>query len=190
MLPLYQGVMIDFYDHRAADVVRSATAVKRQNQPSYISDMEKADANRVALPIYWVESEKVNDQLTNRWSHHWLSGFSRVTSPTNMRTMVPTLIPYAGVGDNIFMMLANRSPVLLNSFYSTVPFDYVCVQKVGGLNMNFFYVEQLPSLVPDAFLEECSWAVGTVQSWIQPRIVELTYTAWRRPLLLVRSLEM
>jgi hypothetical protein len=178
MLPLYQGVMIDFYDHRAADVVRSVTAVKRQNQPSYISDTEKADAHRVALPIYWVESEKVIAQLSDRWSRHWLSGFSRVTSPTNMRTMVPTLIPFAGVGDNIFMMLADRSPVLLNALMSSVPFDYVTRQKVGGLNMNFFYVEQLPALMPDTFSENCSWAVGTVQSWVQSRIVELTYTAW------------
>ena len=48
--------------------------------------------------------------------------------------------------------------------------------SVGGVNMNFFIVKQLPVLPPAAYLEEsvCD------QIWVQlvvPRILELTYTA-------------
>jgi hypothetical protein len=46
MLPLYQGMMASFYNHRAADVVHSATAAKRQNQPRYLSEKELADPQR------------------------------------------------------------------------------------------------------------------------------------------------
>jgi hypothetical protein len=179
MLPLYQGVMIDFYDHRAADVIHSPTALKRQNQPSYLSAAEKADARRLALPIYWVSSDVVAAELDGRWTHDWLSGFSRVTSPTNARSMVPTLIPYAGVGDNIFMLFADRMPVVLNAVLASIAFDYVTRQKIGGLNMNFFYVEQLP--VPDVnrFEDDCPWeSSSTVRSWIETRALELSFTAW------------
>ena len=44
--PLYEGKMISFFDHRAADVVKSATAQHRQNQPRYLTDDEKDDPNR------------------------------------------------------------------------------------------------------------------------------------------------
>ena len=40
-LPLYEGKMISTFDHRAADVVRSATAVQRQNQPKYLTSLDK-----------------------------------------------------------------------------------------------------------------------------------------------------
>ncbi len=35
MLPLYEAKMVDFYNHRAADVILSETAVIRKNQPRY-----------------------------------------------------------------------------------------------------------------------------------------------------------
>ena len=38
MLPLYEAKMADFFNHRAADVVKSETAVNRQNQPRYLTD--------------------------------------------------------------------------------------------------------------------------------------------------------
>ena len=37
MLPLYEAKMVDFFNHRAADVIKSATAVNRQNQPRYLT---------------------------------------------------------------------------------------------------------------------------------------------------------
>ena len=37
MLPLYEAKMVDFFNHRAADVVKSETAVNRQNQPRYLT---------------------------------------------------------------------------------------------------------------------------------------------------------
>ena len=40
MLPLYEAKMVDFYNHRAADVVLSETAVNRKNQPRYLSDRD------------------------------------------------------------------------------------------------------------------------------------------------------
>ena len=40
MLPLYEAKMVDFYNHRAADVIKSATAVSRQNQPRYLTVAE------------------------------------------------------------------------------------------------------------------------------------------------------
>ena len=43
MLPLYEAKMVDFFNHRAADVVKSVTAVNRQNQPRYLTTAELQD---------------------------------------------------------------------------------------------------------------------------------------------------
>jgi hypothetical protein len=83
MLPLYQGMMLGAYDHRAADVVKSPTAQKRQNQPQYLTDEEKADPQREALPASWIRADLVDEDMPA-----WLIGFSSLTSATNTWTMV------------------------------------------------------------------------------------------------------
>jgi hypothetical protein len=53
----------------------------------------------------------------------------------------------------------------------SLPFDWIVRQKLAGVNMNFFYVEQLPVLPPNAYSPEDL-------RFIVPRALELTYTAW------------
>ena len=180
MLPLYQGLMTTFYDHRAADVVRSPTAVQRPNQPRYLTDEEKADPYRFAIPISWVAEDEVSTRLEGRWSSGWLIGFSDITSPTNERTLVPTAIPLAAVGNKLPIMFPTVGPgALLAAVASSIAFDYVVRQKIGGTTLNFFYVEQLPVLTPGELGVQLPWANQSVLSdWVKSRVLELTFSAW------------
>jgi hypothetical protein len=178
MLPLYQGLMIDFFDHRAADIIKSSSAILRQNQPRYLDDHQKAEASSLAIPMYWV-SEKDVEANVRTGTDAWFVGFSRISSPTNQRSMIPTIIPWSGVADNIFLIFAQSSPMLLFATLSSLVFDYVTRQKVGGLNMNFFYVEQLAAPLPSAFVKRCFWhRIETTQDWIEDRVDELIFTAY------------
>lgn len=57
MMPLYEAKMVDFFNHRAADVVKSPTAVNRQNQPRYLPAEELQDPARLALPLKWIQQD-------------------------------------------------------------------------------------------------------------------------------------
>lgn len=62
----------------------------------------------------------------------------------------------------------------LNSF----ALDYVARQSVGGSNLNFFILKQLPIPAPKAFLKPCPWdRVVSIAEWVLSRVLELTYTA-------------
>ncbi len=89
MLPLYQGMMLSLDDYRAASIVRSTTAKKRQNQPLYLPDAEKDDPDCVALPMYWIDAMEVDDRLKRYTPSTWLMGIADITSSTNMRSSVP-----------------------------------------------------------------------------------------------------
>jgi hypothetical protein len=102
MTPLYQGMMASFYDHRAADVIRSETAQKRQNQPRYLTSSDHKDADRLAIPMYWVDRRELPDERLE-----WLVGFSDVTSPTNERTLVPYGLPSVAVGHKVPLISVN-----------------------------------------------------------------------------------
>jgi N-6 DNA Methylase len=172
MLPLSQGMMASFYNHRAADVVHSATAAKRQNQPRYLSEDELGDPDRLAMPAYWVGAENLPDGVGS-----WFVAYSWVTSPTNERSMVAYPIPKAAVGNSTPLILVEDGAALL-AMLSSFALDFVLRQKLGGVNLTYTYVQQLPILPPNYFDEKTPWFVrSSLRSWIVQRVAELVYTA-------------
>jgi hypothetical protein len=167
-LPLYEAKMVGFFDHRAADVVKSLTAVHRQNQPRYLTVQEKEDASRLVMPMSWVPEPEVHLSLAT--GRDWLVGFGNVTSPTNERTMTSSVLPLSGVGHSEPLIFTTREQTLLPSVLCSFIFDYVSRQKVGGVNYTYGYLNQQPVPSPDAVVELAENNRSVV--------LELTYTAW------------
>ncbi|NYJ02431.1 hypothetical protein HNR19_003129 [Nocardioides thalensis] len=171
MLPLYEAKMLDAYDHRDADVFKSATAGKRQNQPRYLTDEEKRDRSREAMPIAWVRESVLPEDLPD-----WLTGFSDVTSATNERTVLAAAFPRAGVGHTYPLWFGQRRELLLAVLNSHV-LDYLARQKVAGLHLTYGYVRQFPVPTPDTFEAWCPWSLGTLADWLTERVVRLSVTS-------------
>ncbi|MCP3785338.1 N-6 DNA methylase [Micromonospora sp. A3M-1-15] len=168
MLPLYQGMMANFYDHRAADVVSSASAGKRQNQPAYLDEASHASADRLALPRYWVAEQKVPGA-----GEGWILAFSDITSPTNERTVVAYPLPPVAVGNKapiIQTARGEKEKALLLAVISSFMLDWVARTKIGGTTLNYFYLKQFPVISPSQLID---WS-----PFIIPRVLELTYTAY------------
>jgi hypothetical protein len=82
--------------------------------------------------------------------------------------------PLVLMGDDINPRLAACLLGNLNSFV----LDFVARQKVGGIHLNFFIVEQLPVLPPDRYAARCAWDKRqTLEKWISDRVLKLTCTA-------------
>ncbi|MEJ5251110.1 MAG: N-6 DNA methylase [Armatimonadota bacterium] len=171
-LPLYEAKMIWHYDHRYGTYEgvdsRSSTELPTPDATQH------ADPAFVVQPWYWVPAEDVEARLGD-WKRGWLLGFRDVTNATNERTAIFAVLPRVGVGNNLPLVLIHRAqgiPVtgLLANVCSIV-FDYVTRQKIAGVNMNFFFVAQLPVLPPSAYTQDDL-------RFIVPRVLELVYTAW------------
>ena len=110
----------------------------------------------------------------------WLQAFRGITDSTNERTSIAVNLPRCGVGNSapivdyenartvaLAMVLANMN---------SLPLDWAARFSLGGVNMNFFIVKQLPILSPEAYLEKSPCG----DLWIKlivPRVLELTYTS-------------
>ncbi|MCC6457078.1 MAG: N-6 DNA methylase [Caldilineaceae bacterium] len=171
-LPLYEAKMFHHYDHR--------WATYENNSFGDLMFGDRENAKKQATPRYWVpiESLPVTGQLL---------GFRRVARTTDERTLIATLLPEVGASDSIFLMLSSRQNTqkaalcgVLNSFV----FDYVARQKIGGMNANFFIIEQLPVLQPSKICNAINWLfrseeqASVDETWFSVRVLELTYTAW------------
>jgi len=182
-LPLYEAKMVDYFDHRAADIRFSEAARQRKAQPKPISPLEKQSPDRVALPLFWVHHSEWSRALPPDASGDWLVGFASVTSPTNERTFCPAIIPLSGAGNSFPLLSLKASPVgrsLLLANTSAYSFDFAARQKVGGVNLNFFLVQQFSALSAKRYTLPCQWAnhARALRDFLLPRVLELTYTAW------------
>ncbi len=178
--PLYEGKMVQMYDHRAADVVVNEGNLKRAAQQEAIDAIQKADPTRYPKPQYYVREMSLPDN----YGVEYCLVFKDVTAPTNVRTMIAAIVPYAGYGNTLAMLWPDsedtvvsyrkNAPLLLANFCS-MAFDYVARQKVQGQHLNWFVVEQLPVIAPDRFEQSID---GTkIADFIRQHVLALTYTA-------------
>lgn len=173
MLPLYEAKMLNRFDHRDADVVKSLTAAKRQNQPRYLGDLDHEDPKRSVLPNYWISQDELPEGLPN-----YLTGFSNVTSATNQRTVLASALPLAGVGHSYPLFISSDSLIIL-AIMNSVALDYVAKQKVAGVNLTYGYVKQFPVPERSTFDAPCAWSNSqSIRSFLISRVMELVYTSY------------
>ena len=83
------------------------------------------------------------------------------------------------MSDRAPMLQFNRvtAAALVVANLNSVVLDFVARTSVGGTDLSFFIVKQLPVLPPELYLE----IAPTGSTWVElvvPRVLELTYTAW------------
>jgi hypothetical protein len=178
-LPLYEGKMVQIYDHRAADVVLNEANLHRAAQQESIPDAIKVQPDRYPVPQYWVTKEEVEKVYAGQWA----LGFKEITAPTNVRTMIALVLPQAGFGNKVPLLLPMglaapdyaRQAALLLANLNSFAFDFVLRQKLQGQTINLFILEQLPLIAPTVFDAEIG---GTkIADFIRAEVLALSYTA-------------
>lgn len=196
VVPLYEGKMLQMYDHRAADVVVNAGNLQRAAQPEAIPHASKLRPDRLAQPQFWVDSARTAANPCG-----WALGFKEITAATNARTMIAALLPGVGFGNKVPLLLpealapdaAARAASLLLATLDSFAFDYVLRQKLHGQTINLFVLEQLPVIAPGRFDEPLPQSFATrmraaglmngdhpapsVADFVLPQVLALSYTA-------------
>jgi hypothetical protein len=178
VLPLYEGKMVQMYDHRAADIVIHKDNLHRAAQQESIQDALKEQPDRYPVPQYWVAKSEVEKVYAGEWA----LGFKSITAPTNVRTMISAILPISGVGNSMALLLpqddvsaySNWAPLLLSNLNALV-FDFLLRQKVQGQNLNWYILEQLPVIAPAAFNAEIGGV--NIADFIRREVLALSYTA-------------
>lgn len=195
-VPLYEGKMVQMYDHRAADVVVHTGNLHRAAQPETIAPSEKKQVDRYPQPQFFVQASEC---VANPYD--WALGFKEITASTNARSMIASLLPGVGFGNKVPLLItenttpqtAARTASLLAATLNSFAFDFVLRQKLQGQTINLFILEQLPVIAPERFSEPlpAAFAVAmraaqlmnghhpqpTVADFVIPQVLALSYTA-------------
>ena len=178
-VPLYEGKMVQAYDHRAASVVVNSDNLHRPAQPLPVGDLDHADPNFRPTPQFFVATTEI-------LSHDRASAvlaFKDVTAPTNVRTMIAAMLPPAAFANTLPLLLQDDEgadgsldwpPLLLANFNACV-LDFVARQKVQGQHLNSFIVEQLPIIPRNDYARR--FGPKTAEQIVRDDVLHLTYTA-------------
>jgi hypothetical protein len=187
-VPLYEGKMLQSYNHRAAGVTINPDNLHRPAQP------ETASAEQLANPAWFPNPQ----YFVSAGSLDWPSGqpvilaFKDITASTNVRTMIASLLPLSGAGHTVQLIMPNLKDAtkaararLLNAYqsalpllianFNSVPFDYVARQKIQHQHLTWYIVEQLPVVPPRSY--ERRFGAKAAAEIVGEEVLALTYTA-------------
>jgi hypothetical protein len=179
VVPLYEGKMVQMYDHRAANVVVHADNLHRAAQQEETDIAHHQDPCFTPTPQFWVDSNNV----VKRYSGNWVVGFKEITAPTNMRSMISCVMPGVGFGNKLPLFIPeiggekeySKFASLLVANLNSIAFDFVTRQKLQGQTLNLFIVEQLPLIRPEQF--ENKIKKHKIADFVRGEVLRLTYTA-------------
>ena len=93
-MPLYEGKMVQVFDHRAASIAVNPTNLTRQAQSIESTLKERMDPDFLPKPAFWISASAYQPRFRNQWE--WTLVYRRITAPTNARTTIATLLPWCG----------------------------------------------------------------------------------------------
>jgi hypothetical protein len=174
LCPLYESKLFYIYNHRYGDFADANG--ERAHQLPTISFDRLRDPSYEVSSYYCVSKSLVEQRLSQfGWKTNYLMGWRNVTDArASARTVIFSVLPICGVGNSINLLhsaIADRRKISgLIGNLSSIVFDYLARNKIGGLNLNHFIMKQLPVLPPDFYTEP-------QLAFILPRVMELTYTS-------------
>jgi hypothetical protein len=162
-LPLYEAKCFWQYDHRYSTY---------ENEFSEVNPVSKLNPNYFIKTRYSVSNAEIPAKYCVKLAS-WYLAYRRITSPTNERTLVSSIIPKCGLLDsgNVIYQIDAKSSCLLLANLNALVTDYLCRQTMGGNNLHVYIMQQIPILPPVAY-------TPIDIKYISPRVLELVYSAY------------
>lgn len=184
MLPQYDGKMLHLFDHRWNRYFGVGN-----NDFEKVPLDTKEEASGTADARYWVQERGnvrtrrkdkdtqvpgVDNRLREvNWEREWLLGWRNIARGTDERTAIPAFLPKAAVVETfplMFPQVPGDLAAAMIAAQSSLVFDFVARQKIGGIHMGLMTWKQLPVPHPDDLAPHTAF--------ITPRVLELVYSSW------------
>ena len=110
-LPLYEAKMVHHFDHRFGTYEGQTDSQANQGKLPEFDEAEHANPDRVSIPWYWVPEHEAESRLDERWSRRWLLGWRDICHNTDTRTVIASILPWAGVGHTFPIALVGEEQI-------------------------------------------------------------------------------
>ena len=190
-LPLYQGRMIQHFDHRANSVRVNPESTHNPYLSEDTTDAQHSDPHFLPRSQYWVPASEVASKFPKRG---YALGFRDIARPTDVRTIISAVVPQAGYGNKVPLLFEDTRArdesrasgsdacdldasdlACLAANLNSMCFDFVARQKVQGTTLNLYIIEQLLAITPDAYHRR--FGDRTAADLIRHHVLRVAYTS-------------
>ena len=177
-LPLYQGRMVGQFDHRASSVRVNPDNIHNPYLSEEVTEAQHADPRFHPTVHHSVPESEVDLVMPENLG--WTIAYRRIARSTDARTMISSIVPKAGFGDSVFLLMPESGLSALNASLvagnlNSFSFDFVTRQKMHGTNLSWYLLEQLPVIAPDDYCKK--FGDTTAREIVRDHVLRLTYTA-------------
>ena len=146
-VPIYEGKFIEQYDNRfstfagmsADERYQAKASARRQPGDSFVAPKPAPECRYFIDKKFW---ESFLDRYDQPYSLCWRS----LTSPTNQRTMIASIIPSMPTCQSV--QLLQTTPVedllMILALFNSKVFDFFVRLKMGGIDLTQSVVRQIP----------------------------------------------
>ncbi|HEX5957243.1 MAG TPA: hypothetical protein VFY92_01125, partial [Hyphomicrobiaceae bacterium] len=174
-VPLYEGKMVQAFDHRASSITMVAKNLHRPGQSEVTTLKEHQDSDFLPEARYHVLAPAdLKPEIA----------LKDITSTTNSRSIIACIIPAYAAGHTlplIQMQIADPkaralAQALLCANLNAVVLDFVARTKILSNHASWFIMEQLPVIAPATY-QSAAFGKRTAADIVRDAVLELTYTA-------------
>ena len=174
-VPLYEGKMVQAFDHRASGIVTVEKNLYRPGQGVEASEADHRDPSFIPAPRYFVRAESpLSTQIA----------LKDVTSTTNARSIITCLLPAYAAGHTLpilDMEIAKSTQraaaqALVCANLNALILDFIVRTKILGNHASWYIVEQLPIIPPRPY-RTIKFGSKSAGDMVRSMALELTYTA-------------
>lgn len=174
-VPLYEGKMVQVFDHRASGITTIAKNLHRSGQGVEATEADHQDPSFLPEPRYFVKTETaLSTQVA----------IKDVTSTTNARSIISCLLPPYAAGHTLPVIEIEKADrterarvqSLVCANLNTLILDFVARTKILSNHASWYVIEQLP-VVPSERYEAVRFGRKTAGEIVREAVLELTYTA-------------
>jgi hypothetical protein len=174
VVPLYEGKMVDQYDHRFGSF-RGRIGERGNRVLPEVSAEEYLDPGYEPQAYYGVDERELLKRLSSKgWERDWILVWKDITTSVTDRTTKAAALPRVATDDTLTLFMPSianvRLTVGLLGNINSILLDYISRQKVSGVHLRRNVFVQLPILPPRAYSE-------ADLDFIVPKVLELTYTS-------------
>jgi hypothetical protein len=152
------------------DAVRKAWYAEEEHQlrDALTTCADSGLRNLALANDIWNRMDRVMDERSPKW----LIGWRKITNTTNERTLIAFPFPRGGLGDSgiVFSVESEENILLVYALLNSIVLDFVVRQKVGGTNLNIFYIKQFP-IIPFGRIREAG------STYLKERVTRLISTS-------------
>ncbi len=176
--------MINQFDHRASSVRVNPANVHNPYLSEPVDEAQHSDPDFIPNTQYWVPDTRVERAMVREG---YAIGFRNIARSTDARTVIASIVPWAGYGHSMALWLSSEvdedglSEVDASTAYQLVAnmnafvFDYVAHQKLQGTNLSLYILEQMPVIAPDGYDQD--FGSKTAREIVGDHVLRLTYTS-------------